>query len=229
MAQEAQRPQPQWYVGRTASGFWERRHPARPPGYRLQPARPLFFCIDNWLSPLLPTSVVSQPQGRGLGQRGGEDGKSECRPVIGRRGPHRRRSPPRKGADFGRVLTGESLERVRPLGEVRGWRNPLNGPRDIRTHGRRVYKCTCRAFQARGLEPDEGKPSRPVRRGLEGGNTLRRPGGMRLSPHRAQPLRSFARAQPPAAVLRIAPASTAPSPWTACAFAGSLCSSLSAG
>lgn|SRR6266568_552777 len=28
-----------------------------------------------------------------------------------------------------------------------------------------------------GLEPDEGKPSRPVLRGLESGNTLRLPGG----------------------------------------------------
>ena len=42
-----------------------------------------------------------------------------------------------------------------------------------------------------GLEPDEGKPSRPVLRGLEGGNTLRLPGDLRLSPHPAQHLGSF--------------------------------------
>ena len=28
-----------------------------------------FFLIDNWVSPMLPTHVVSQPQGRGMEQR----------------------------------------------------------------------------------------------------------------------------------------------------------------
>jgi hypothetical protein len=27
------------------------------------------FLIDNWVSPMLPTPVVSQPQGRGMEQR----------------------------------------------------------------------------------------------------------------------------------------------------------------
>ena len=47
-----------------------------------------------------------------------------------------------------------------------------------------------------GLEPDEGKPSCPVLRGLEGGNTLRLPGDVRLSPHPAQHLRSISMATP---------------------------------
>jgi hypothetical protein len=91
----------------------------RPPGYRLPPDRPTCFCINHWVSPLLPTSVVSRPQGRGTEQRGEEDGQSARRPVIERRGPPRRRDPTRKGADFRGVLTGEQSRNVRIFGDVR--------------------------------------------------------------------------------------------------------------
>jgi hypothetical protein len=49
--------------------------------------------------------------------------------------------------------------------------------------------------------------------------SLRLEPGVRLSPHRAQHLRSFSRTKHPEAFLRISPAPR-PSPWTACAFAG---------
>ena len=91
----------------------------RSPGYRLQPDRTTFFFINNWVSPLLPTPVVSRPQGRGTEQRVGEDGKSERRPVIERIGPQRRRDPTRKGADFRWVLTVETSSNVRIFGDVR--------------------------------------------------------------------------------------------------------------
>src|SRR5713101_4846121 len=78
-----------------------------------------FFFIDNWVSPMLPTSVVSRPQGRGTEQRVEENGKSERRPVIERIGPQRRRYPTRKGADFRVVLTIEKSSNVRIFGDVR--------------------------------------------------------------------------------------------------------------
>lgn len=77
------------------------------------------FFIDNWVSPLLPTHVVSRPSGRGTGQRVGEDGRSACRLVTGRRGPHTRGYPTRKGADCRWVLTREHSSHVRLFGDVR--------------------------------------------------------------------------------------------------------------
>src|SRR5215470_15870646 len=119
MAKEAERPSPKWDVGRTTSSPWGWRHPQRPPGYRLQPDRPTFFFIDNWVSPMLPTAVVSRPSGRGTEQRVEEDGKSERRSVIERIGPSRRTYPPRKGADFRLVLTVANSRCVRTRGDVR--------------------------------------------------------------------------------------------------------------
>ncbi len=52
---------------------------------------------------------------------------------------------------------------------------------------------------------------------------------MRLASHPAQHLRSFSMAAHHEAFLRLAPASTEHAPWTACAFAGSLCSRLATG
>ena len=79
----------------------------------------IFFFIDNWVSPMLPTHVVSRPQGRGTEQRGEDHGKSERRPVIGRIGPSRRAYPTRKGADFRVVLAVENPWKVRTFGDVR--------------------------------------------------------------------------------------------------------------
>jgi hypothetical protein len=79
----------------------------------------IFFFTDNWVSPMLPTQVVSRPQGRGTEQRGEDHGKSERRPVIGRIGPSRRAYPTRKGADFRVVLTVEKRSNVRIFGDVR--------------------------------------------------------------------------------------------------------------
>ena len=79
-----------------------------PAGVQTPTVPDIVFFIDNWVSPMLPTYVVSRPQGRGMGQRVGDDGKSEGRPVVGRIGPHMRRYPTRKGADFLMVLTGEN-------------------------------------------------------------------------------------------------------------------------
>ena len=79
-----------------------------PAGVQTPTVPDIVFFIDNWVSPMLPTYVVSRPQGRGMGQRVGDDGKSERRPVAGRIGPHRRGYPTRKGADFRRVLTAEN-------------------------------------------------------------------------------------------------------------------------
>ena len=79
----------------------------------------IVFFINDWVSPLLPTPVVSRPQGRGTEQRGEDHGKSERRPVIGRIGPPRRAYPTRKGADFRVVLTVEKRSTVRIFGEVR--------------------------------------------------------------------------------------------------------------
>src|SRR3954463_2870848 len=83
-----------------------------PPGYRLQPNRSGFFSIDNWVSPLLPTSVVARPQGRGMEQRVDEVGGSESRPVIRRIGPQERRYPTRKGANFRLVLAVRKLSKA---------------------------------------------------------------------------------------------------------------------
>jgi hypothetical protein len=117
-----------------------------PPGYRLQPNRSPFFSIDNWVSPLLPISVVSRPQGRGMEQRVNEVGGSESRPVMGRIGPRERGYPTRKGADFRLVLTSGTsvtsspLEMLddetcfieRTLGQPHGWKRFTRADRLIR-------------------------------------------------------------------------------------------------
>src|SRR6266446_3376696 len=89
----------------------------------------IFFFINNWVSPMLPTYVVSRPSGRGMEQRVGEDGKNECHLVIGWTGPHRWGYPTRKGADFRLVLTREIPWKACTCGEVRRWTRPLNGPK----------------------------------------------------------------------------------------------------
>ena len=119
MAKEAERPSPQRVRGQDHLKRLGVTTSERPPGYRLQPDRTTCFFINNWVSPLLPTSVVSRPQGRGTEQRVEENGKSERRPVIERRGPLRRRYPTRKGADFRVVLTVEKSSNVRIFGDVR--------------------------------------------------------------------------------------------------------------
>jgi|SRR4051794_13011463 hypothetical protein len=86
-----------------------------PPGYRLQPNRSEFFSLDNWVSPLFPTSVVARPQGRGMEQRVEDVGGSEGRPVMGRIGPRERRYLTRKGADFRRVLASGTSVNSSPL------------------------------------------------------------------------------------------------------------------
>jgi len=40
-----------------------------PTGVQTPTVSDTFFFIDNWVSPMLPTYVVSRPQGRGMGQR----------------------------------------------------------------------------------------------------------------------------------------------------------------
>ncbi|SRR6266568_1775275 len=79
-----------------------------PTGVQTPTVPDTLFFMDNWVSPTLPTYVVSRPQGRGMGQRVGDDGKSECCPVAGQIGPHTREYPTRKGADFQMVLTAEN-------------------------------------------------------------------------------------------------------------------------
>jgi hypothetical protein len=100
-----------------------------PTGVQTPTVPDTFFFTDNWVSPMLPTYVVSQPQGRGMEQRVEGDGKSECRLVIGRIGLHTWTYPTRKGADFRLVLTVENAWKVRTFGEVRRWIRPLNGPK----------------------------------------------------------------------------------------------------
>ena len=40
-----------------------------PTGVQTPTVPDIFFFTDNWVSPLLPTHVVSRPQGRGMEQR----------------------------------------------------------------------------------------------------------------------------------------------------------------
>ncbi len=40
-----------------------------PAGVQTPTVPDIVFFIDNWVSPMLPTYVVSRPQGRGMGQR----------------------------------------------------------------------------------------------------------------------------------------------------------------
>jgi hypothetical protein len=119
MAKEADKPSPRRYVGRTASFNWGQRHPTNPTGAEIPTMPPKFFSIDNWVSPMSPTSVVARPQGRETGQGVNEVGGSESRPVIGRIGPRERRYLTRKGADFRQVLAVRKLSNATTLGEVR--------------------------------------------------------------------------------------------------------------
>ena len=110
MAKEADRPGPHWDVSRITAGAWEGRHPRRSPGDRLPPSRTTLFGIDTWGSPRFPPDVGARPSGRGTEPRVGADGKSERRPGRGRRGPHTRQYPTRKGGDCRLVLTGRARQ-----------------------------------------------------------------------------------------------------------------------
>ena len=116
---------PKRLTGRDQNGTWVGL-PRLPRGSSIQtptgtetPAEPPLFFRNNWVSPMLPTVVVAQPQGRGTEQRVHEVGKSECHPVMGWIGPYKRRYPIRKGADFRLVLTGENSRSVCIVGDVR--------------------------------------------------------------------------------------------------------------
>src|SRR5712691_7993594 len=87
-----------------------------PAGVQTPTVPDIVFFIDNWVSPMLPTYVVSRPQGRGTEQRVRDIGKRERRPVAGRIGPQRRRYPPRKGADFRWVPTEGNSGEIRTFG-----------------------------------------------------------------------------------------------------------------
>jgi hypothetical protein len=64
------------------------------------------FFLINRVSPMRPTSVVSEPQGTGMVQGVEDAGVSERRAVIAWIGPQMRNYPTRKGADFRLVFLG---------------------------------------------------------------------------------------------------------------------------
>lgn len=84
----------------------------------------------NRVSPMYPTSVVSEPQGTGKVQGVKECGKSEGRTVTVRLGPRKRRYPARKGADFQSWSCPKQIVLIaRIRGEVRQCLS-LNRPRN---------------------------------------------------------------------------------------------------